>query len=205
MPKKTKSEEEKLTNTNISNVIKLLEPENNKKAISKKEACQILGINYNTTRLKTIIEQFKEHQRFCAEQRAKLRGKPLSKEEKIFIIEEYLSGNSIDSITKSTYRGISLIKQVLNYYNVPLRIPGQTYFNPQLVPENAMRDRFTINEMVWSTRYTSLAKIYSEKLDPKHGYIYNLWLTDDKWRQYCWQPHYELASLEHLRELGVKV
>ena len=28
---------------------------------------------------------------------------------------------------------------------------------------------------------------------------------DDKWRQYCWQPHYELASLQQIRELGVQV
>jgi hypothetical protein len=203
--RKTELEEERMTDSNLSRVIRLLEPEEGKKPITKKDACQMLGMAYNTTRLATIIEQFKERQRRTAEQRAKLRGKAVTKDEKIFIIQEYLTGSTIDAITKSTYRGVTIIKQVLDEYSVPLRIPGQNYFNPQLIPDGAVRDKFAVGEVVWSARYGSLAKIYSEKLDPKHGHIYHLWLMDDKWRQYCWQPAYELASLEQIRELGVQV
>jgi hypothetical protein len=203
--RKTELEEERMTDSNLSRVIRLLEPEEGKKPITKKDACQMLGMAYNTARLGTIIEQFKERQRRTAEQRAKLRGKAVTKDEKIFIIQEYLTGNTIDAITKSTYRGVTIIKQVLDEYSVPLRIPGQNYFNPQLIPDGATRDKFEVGEVVWSARYCSLAKIYSEKLDPKHGYIYHMWLMDDKWRQYCWQPHYELASLQQIRELGVQV
>jgi hypothetical protein len=203
--KRTELEEEKMTDSNLSRVIRLLEPEEGKKPITKKDACQMLGMAYNTTRLATIIEQFKERQRRTAEQRAKLRGKAVTKDEKIFIIQEYLTGATIDAITKSTYRGVTIIKQVLDEYSVPLRIPGQNYFNPQLIPDGAARDKFEVGEVVWSARYASLAKIYSEKLDPKHGHIYHMWLMDDKWRQYCWQPHYELASLQQIRELGVQV
>jgi hypothetical protein len=204
--RKTELEEERMTDSNLSRVIRLLEPtEEGKKPITKKDACQMLGMAYNTTRLGTILEQFKERQRRTAEQRAKLRGKAVTKDEKIFIIQEYLSGSTIDAITKSTYRGVTIVKQVLDEYSVPLRVPGQTYFNPQLIPDGAARDKFEIDEVVWSSRYGSLAKIYKEKLDPKHGYIYHLWLMDDKWRQYCWQPAYELASLQSIRELGVQV
>ena len=204
--RKTELEEERMTDSNLSRVIRLLEPtEEGKKPITKKDACQMLGMAYNTTRLATIIEQFKERQRRTAEQRAKLRGKAVTKDEKIFIIQEYLTGSTIDAITKSTYRGVTIIKQVLDEYSVPLRIPGQNYFNPQLIPDGAVRDKFEVGEVVWSARYGSLAKIYSEKLDPKHGHIYHMWLMDDKWRQYCWQPHYELASLQQIRELGVQV
>lgn len=203
--RKTELEEERMTDSNLSRVIRLLEPEEGKKPITKKDACQMLGMAYNTTRLGTIIEQFKERQRRTAEQRAKLRGKAVTKDEKIFIIQEYLTGSTIDAITKSTYRGVTIVKQVLDEYSVPLRIPGQNYFNPQLIPDGAARDKFEVGEVVWSARYGSLAKIYSEKLDPKHGHIYHMWLMDDKWRQYCWQPYYELASLQQIRELGVQV
>ena len=203
--RKTELEEERKTDSNLSRVIRLLEPEEGKKPITKKDACQMLGMAYNTTRLGTIIEQFKERQRRTAEQRAKLRGKAVTKDEKIFIIQEYLTGSTIDAITKSTYRGVTIVKQVLDEYSVPLRIPGQNYFNPQLIPDGAARDKFEVGEVVWSARYGSLAKIYSEKLDPKHGHIYHMWLMDDKWRQYCWQPAYELASLQQIRELGVQV
>jgi hypothetical protein len=204
--RKTALEEERMTDSNINRVIKLLEPtEQDKKPISKKEACQILGMAYNTTRLATILEQYKERQRRDSEHRAKLRGKPVTKDEKVFIIQEYLSGSTIDSITKSTYRGVAIIKNVLEEYSVPLRVPGQTYFNPQIIPDGAVRDRFQVGETVWSARYCSLAKIHTEKLDPKHGYIYHMWLSDDKQKQYCWQPAYELASLEQIKELGVQV
>ena len=183
--RKTELEEERMTDSNLSRVIRLLEPEEGKKPITKKDACQMLGMAYNTTRLATILEQFKERQRRTAEQRAKLRGKAVTKDEKIFIIQEYLTGSTIDAITKSTYRGVTIVKQVLDEYSVPLRIPGQNYFNPQLIPDGAARDKFEVGEVVWSARYGSLAKIYSEKLDPKHGHIYHMWLMDDRWRQYC--------------------
>jgi len=203
--RKTELEEERMTDSNLSRVIRLLEPKEGIKPITKKDACQLLGMAYNTTRLGTILEQFKERQRRTAEQRAKLRGKPVTKDEKIFIIQEYLNGSTIDAITKSTYRGATIIKQVLDEYSVPLRVPGQTYFNPQLIPDRAARDKFEVGEVVWSARYLSLAKIYNEKFDPKHGYIYHMWLMDEKQKQYCWQPAYELASLQQILELGVQV
>lgn len=46
-------EGEKLTPSNIEKVIGLLEIE---KPISKKDACELLNISYNTTRLARIIE-----------------------------------------------------------------------------------------------------------------------------------------------------
>lgn len=202
--RKTDLELEKMTDVNILKVIKLLEPQDNK-PITKKDACQMLGMAYNTTRLVSIIEEFKQKQQRIAEQKAKLRGKPISDSERINIIQEYLLGATVEAISKLTYRGSHLIKQVLEDNSVPIRQPGHNYFTPQLIPEGAMRDRFNCGEVVYSARYESMAKIKSEKLDPKHGYIYSLWLLSERWLQWCWQPHYELASLEHLRKLGVQV
>lgn len=202
--RKTDLELEKMTDVNILKVIKLLEPQDNK-PITKKDACQMLGMAYNTTRLASIIEEFKQKQQRIAEQKAKLRGKPISDSERINIIQEYLLGATVEAISKLTYRGSHLIKQVLEDNSVPIRQPGHNYFTPQLIPEGAMRDRFNCGEVVYSARYESMAKIKSEKLDPKHGYIYSLWLLSERWLQWCWQPHYELASLEHLRKLGVQV
>lgn len=202
--RKTDLELEKMTDVNILKVIKLLEPQDNK-PITKKDACQMLGMAYNTTRLASIIEEFKQKQQRIAEQKAKLRGKPISDSERINIIQEYLLGATVEAISKLTYRGSHLIKQVLEDNSVPIRQPGHNYFTPQLIPEGAMRDRFNCGEVVYSARYESMAKIKSEKLDPKHGYIYSLWLLSERWLQWCWQPHYELASLEHLRKLGVQI
>ena len=48
---------EKLTDVNIQHVMGLLQAES---PITKKEACSILNISYNTTRLNSIIEEFVE-------------------------------------------------------------------------------------------------------------------------------------------------
>jgi len=52
-----KKAHEKLDDTNIKRVIAALTNEN---PITKKEACEMLNISYNTTRLSKIIEGFKE-------------------------------------------------------------------------------------------------------------------------------------------------
>jgi hypothetical protein len=204
--KKSASEEELMTVANITRVIRLLEPtEEGVKPITKKDACQILGMAYNTTRLGTIIDDFKKTQARNAERRAALRGKPATQEDVVYIISEYLNGETIDAISKITYRSSSFVKNILEANAVPIRIPGSTYFTPELVPEGAMRERFQVGEVVYSARYDSLARIDTEQKTDKYGFIYRVWLLSEKWLQSAYQEAYELASLEHLRKLGVRI
>jgi hypothetical protein len=203
--KKSASEEELMTDANIAKVIKLLEPEQGVKAITKKDACQILGMAYNTTRLGVIIEEWKKKQARNAERRAEKRGKPVTDEERVYIISEYLAGETVDSISKATYRSPTFIKSVLETNSVPIRVPGSSYFSPELIPEGAMRDRFKIGEVVYSARYDSTARIDAESSSEKHGYVYRIWLLAEKWQQNAYQEATELASLQHLRELGVRI
>ena len=58
MARVKKREHEKLTSSNVQHVINLLESD---KPITKKEACAILNISYNTTRLSKIIDDHKEN------------------------------------------------------------------------------------------------------------------------------------------------
>ena len=204
--RKSASENDLMTEANISKVIRLLEPaEEGVKPITKKDACQILGMAYNTTRLATIIEDFRTKQARNAERRAALRGKPATKDDLVYIIGEYLNGETIDAISKSIYRSPTFIKKVLEDNSVPVRVPGSTYFDPQLIPEGAVRTRFTVGEIVYSARYDSIARIDTETSTEKYGYIYRVWLLSDRWLQAANQEAYELASLEHLRVLGVRI
>lgn len=203
--KKSTSEEELMTDANIAKVIKLLEPEQGTKAITKKDACQILGMAYNTTRLGTIIEEWKKKQTKNAERRAEKRGKPVTGEERVYIISEYLAGETVDSLSKSTYRSPTFVKSVLETNSVPIRVPGSSYFCPELIPEGAIRERFKVGEVVYSARYDSTARIDAESFSEKHGWIYRIWLLSEKWQQNAYQEATELASLEHLREMGVRI
>lgn len=204
--KRSELEQELMTEANILRVISLLEPKDTAaKPITKKEACQILGMAYNTTRLGTIIDDFKAKRDRDAQRRQALRGKAATQEEITYIIQEYLEGNTVDAISKSTYRGATFVKGILEKYAVPIRATSHDYFRPELIPDGAVRNRFNVGEVVYSARYDSTARIDTEQPHPQHGWVYRIWLLADKWKQSAYQPAEELASLEHLRVLGVRI
>lgn len=189
-------ESERLDDANIERVIKHLEDKG-----TKKEACAILNISYNTTRLANIIDKYLEAKKKDAERRAEKRGKPATDAEINFAISSYLEGATLDSISESLYRSSSFVKNILEKYDVPIRQSAHSYFKPMLIPDAACRDSFKVGEKVYSARYDSLAEIKSEW---KPG-IYSIFLLSEKWLQYAYQEAAELASLEHLRKLGINV
>jgi hypothetical protein len=205
--RKSAAEQERMTDENIQKVIRMLNPPEGAdyKAWTKKEACQFLGMAYNTTRLGSIIEKFQEKQLRDQQRRAALRGKPATQDEIVFAIGEYLAGETVESISKALFRSASFVKRILEENSVPIRGTGNTYFKPELIPEGAVRDEFKLSEVVYSARYDSPARIDAEATHPEYGNIYRVWLLADKWKQSAWQPACELASLEHLRKLGVKI
>lgn len=198
--KRSVLEEELMTPANIVRVIKLLEPEPGTKPATKKECCQILGMAYNVIRLSTIIEEYKAKLAREKAHRERLRGTPATTEEIVFVIQEYLGGATVDALTKSTYRSASFIKYILESNDVPIRATNSNYFKPQLIPESAMREEFTIGEIVYSARYDSIARI-----DGIFKGAYRIWLLAERWQQGAYQPAEELANLEHLKKLGVKL
>ena len=204
--KRSELEQELMTEANILRVISLLEPKDTvTKPITKKDACQILGMAYNTTRLATILDDFKAKRDRDAQRRAALRGKAATQEEIVYVIQEYLEGATVDAISKSTYRGSTFIKAILEKYDVPVRQTSHDYFNPELIPDGATRSRFPVGEVVYSARYDSIARIDTEQPHAQHGWVYRIWLLAEKWKQSAYQPAEELASLQHLRELGVRI
>lgn len=205
--KRTGLEEEKMTDANISRVIELLDPKaEDAKPITKKLACELLGMTYNTKRLDQVLQEYKDRKAKERERRAAKRGTPATSDEVQYVIQDYINGETIDSISKSLYRSAQFVKAVLEKYAVPIRSQKHDYFKPELLPEEAVRERFSVGEVVYSARYDSAAVVEAEmELSVKHGWVYRLWLKDEKWSQYCYQPACELASLAHLAELGIKV
>ena len=83
---------ENLTKQSIAKVISLLEQD---KPITKKEACGILNITYNTTRLANIIAEHKQDIERTAKMKAKLRGTPATESDIKFVVQGYLSGDNV--------------------------------------------------------------------------------------------------------------
>jgi hypothetical protein len=188
------ADDEKLDDAHMTHVIKMLEPSDGTKPWTKKDACAYLCISYNTTRLASLIEKYKESKQKEATMRAEKRGKPATEGEMSYIVSSYLEGGTIDSISSSLYRGSTFVRAVLDRLGVPIRQSAHSYFNPNLLPESCIRDSFRVGQLVYSARYDSLAKIRSEF---KPG-VYSIYLLGEKWKEFAYQPAYELASLEHL-------
>lgn len=191
-----KKDHENLSKSSIQKVISLLEAQ---APITKKEACEILNISYNTTRLKSIIDDFKAKQTYQKEQRAKRRGKPLDEHEITTIIRSYLDGDPMDEISERCFRSVGLIKKALVDNGIPLREPGATYFNPPLIPENGIKEDYSVGDLVYSARYSVPAEIKGLfQIHKDHGKVYSIWLLGEE-QQFAYQPYYELADLTHVQ------
>lgn len=204
MARGKRNTDEKLTPANLEKVIALLEPADGSKPISKKDACAILNISYNTSRLQQLIEKHKEKVERDAKKRAEKRGKPVTLDEEVYIVQEYINGADIENISSSIYRGTTIIKRILEKNGVPIRQRTSNYFKPELIPDVAVRDRFKVGEVVYSARYDSTATVKAE-FQQGNIWVYRIWLLAEKWQQYAMQPAEELASLEHITKLGVRV
>ena len=85
---------ENLSDANIRRVVHALKEE----GITKKSACEMLNISYNTTRLNRIIEEFEDQENYVSTRKAQNRGKPASKQEIKEVIQDYIEGDNISDI-----------------------------------------------------------------------------------------------------------
>ncbi len=191
-------EGENLTDLAIESVIEKL---NCEKPITKKEACDILHISYNTTRLKKIIEKYVEDKEYALNRRKALRNIPLSNADTTYIVSAYLEGISLKEISNASFRSISLIKRTLSKYNIPIRNTAVTYQKPiDLMHEEIEPEDYSNGSLVYSARYDSTAEII--KVMSKG--IYRIWLFKDSC--FAYQPSYELNDLRKVQDdLNIKI
>jgi len=208
---------ENLTDANIERVVKLLEQA---KPITKKEACEVLNIAYNTTRLNNIIEGYKSRLALDQKRRAANRGKPASPEEIRSTVLDYLKGISVSEIAEGLYRSTTFVRNIIETVGVPQRGVGENYFEYSPLPDQCITDEFKVNDLAWSARFQSVCIIDRDlgETKDKASKLYRVYVLEpfeapDKlylssWGQpgyYASQPAYELGSLAHLKEYGVDV
>lgn len=218
-PKKVKKKEtEKLTDTNISRVIQLLEDEKN--PITKKEACEILCISYNTTRLTSIIDNWKRDKEITHQRKKERRGKPAQPEEIRTIAESLLDGDTIAEISKRLYRTPTFIKNVIARIGIPEKLTGDAKYSVALLPETCVSEEFVPEEIAWSAKYHSPCIVVKELTEPQYMqnygtkcyriYIKEKMPNNDMYfgssnfgGYYAAAASYDLGKLSHLEEFGV--
>jgi hypothetical protein len=206
-----KKDHEKLTQENIRHVIALLSTE---KPITKKEACGILNISYNTTRLNNIIQEFEDRESFRATRKSQLKGKRATKEEIKDAIQSYLRGESVSEIAQGMYRSSGFIKAILDRVGVPTRPAAvEDRMGYAFLPEQCIAEEFMPGETVWSAFNHAPALVekehnkplYIEKYGSKCYSIYVLEKTDGftKGGYYAASLACDLGKLTHLEEYGI--
>jgi hypothetical protein len=196
-----KKDFERLDDATIARVVLLLEQD---KPITKKAACEILNISYNTTRLNKIIEEYRANVEFTKKRRAIMRGKPFSDLELKDMVVKYLSGESISKLAESMYRSTDVVKKKIKELHLPERSKTSTYFNPDMMPDEMVSEVFNIGEMVWSARYNCVAEVKKQDWDERRQcYVYTIWIYG-KHNEFGVQPAEELGKLEVLKQFTLR-
>ncbi len=180
-----------IPDSKMEEVIDLMAAE---KPITKKRACEILGIAYNTTRLDNLMEEFLERKARLAQRKKAKRGKPLDEAEKKDIIESYLEREPLGDIAERQARSIATIKNFLEFSGLPMRDTDCDYFNPPMVGDKLVRECYLVGEIVYSTQYQELAEVRAQV--KARDIAYRIWLSDSM--QYACVPWYELADMTEI-------
>lgn len=227
-----KKDGENLSSANIRKVIGLLHPtKQDDKPITKKEACEILNIAYNTTRLDKIIADYQERIAYTEKRKKMNRGKPASQAELAEAVAGYLRGDSISEIAKSLYRSSAFVKNIIETIGVPSRLIEDPT-RPDYLPDACVAESFEEGEVVWCATHHSAAIIEHElsidyqaersgfkdvNYEKKYGSkCYAVWVLkehdqdgEDMWARVshggyrAYAAAYDLGSLRHLKELGI--
>lgn len=233
LPRVKRKDYENLSAANIEKVISLLNPTNGSKPITKKEACEILNISYNTARLSSIIEDHEEKVSYVQLRKSQNRGKAATDSEISEVIRDYLQGDSIATIAKSLYRSSGFVKAIIERIGIPSRgVSKEERADIGYLPEECVADEFRVGEIVWSARHHAPAEIqaeisvdyqaerggfqdvnYEKKYSAK---CYSIWVREeiDQNKEFwvsgietggfsAFALAYDLGSLQHLEKYGV--
>ena len=220
---------EKLDEATLDRVSALLNQDN---PITKKEACEMLNISYNTTRLGRILDDFNETTSYREVRKSQNRGKKATDMETKEAIETYLSGETITDISKRLYRSTTFVKNILDRVGVPEKLPKTKRKGPAYLPDECVSKSFKEGEKVWSACYHAPAIIKQEytkeyqnenagiqyiNYEEKYGCsLYSIWVIEGEteWNEHfgyitggfaAHQLAYDLGSLKHLEEYGVRL
>ena len=152
---------EKLSYDNIERVIQQLEQDN---PITKKEACGMLNIRYNTTRLQRIIDDHLDLKSFRETRKAQNKGKMATQDEIRSVVKMYLDGDNISEIANSLYRSPAFVKNIVERVGIPQKLADSDYEGKRkaMLPEQCVSLEFDYNEKVWYPKRNRFAIIKDE-------------------------------------------
>lgn len=207
-----KKEHENITDANIKKVIVALGGD---KPITKKAACDLLNISYNTSRLQSIIEDYNDRMQYRKTRKAQLRGRPATEAEMRDMIERYLAGETFSEISSATFRSVAFVKSHLERVGVPERIVGEEKYETEYLPDECVSEEFSVGEIAWSAKYHAPCEVITEEkgsyLEKYSSKAYRVWVREPSEHYgkiggfFASQLAYDLGRLEHLQKYGINI
>jgi len=134
---------EKLDEANVERVLSYLQAD---KPITKKEACEMLNISYNTTTLNNILAEYKERRDYRRNRMDQNKGKSATTDEIKEVIVSYLMGMNFAEISRQMYRSPTFVKNIVDRIGVPTKVAKGEKF---IVPDECVKYEFEVGEWVW--------------------------------------------------------
>ena len=116
-----KKSHEKLDDANLKRVLECL---NQDKPITKKEACAMLNITYNTTRLNSIMTDFDDTMSSEQSEKHRTGVRKATDYEIKQAIEMFLDEQPVSSIAQALYRSTTFVRNLLDRVGVPQKRPS---------------------------------------------------------------------------------
>lgn len=165
------------------------------KSITKKKACEMLNISYNVKRLDKILDEYEHRVARDAKLRKGNVRKPLSTDDKSYIIKERIAGTTISEISKNIYHSLNKVKNfILEETPLPIRDIHDPLDYEEL-NEDFLRLSYKVGDLVYSSKYGCCAKVC--KCFSKD--VYRVYLLGS-WEQYAYQEVCELGDMTSLVE-----
>jgi transposase len=194
---KTKKHEN-LTETNIQHVYELL---NQDSPITKKEACNILNISYNTTRLNKILQDYLETVEYRERRKAHNKGKGATEVEIKQVVNFYLEGSNVSDIAKALYRSPAFIKGIVERIGVPQKIAHTDYEGRRnaMLPEQCVAEEFEVGERIWAVRqnFPAIVKKLHATTDGTNFYLVDTIECNQEDLKGTYFPHLEYAGKQY--------
>lgn len=165
---------------------------------TKKEACEILNIAYNTTRLNRIIKEYQDRQDAIKRRFKQNKGKPLSEVEIGEIVVGTLIGQSPSEISKYLFHTTPKINSVIKKLDIPA--------SGEPLPDNCVLTSAKTGQLVWSSKYNKVAEVVKQTgYDSLSMPVYQVYIYEPSEHRmtggrYAHQSIVELGSLEHLTQ-----
>ena len=209
---------EKLDDSNVERVLDYLQAE---QPVTKKQACEMLNIAYNTTRLNNILTEFKEKRDYRRNRMDQNKGKIATSTDIKEVVMNYLMGMNFAEISRQMYRSPTFIKNIVDRVGVPTKVAMGEEF---IVPDECVKYEFDEGEWIWFNdsrpdirggKAGRIRKEVNSKRGEEGGYkVYKIdyWIPM-QWQEGFWvawwpgikrvkgwtvKPAYEIASIQHL-------